>query len=134
MKNFMFPCLWGLFLASLIVRGEGGDSTEPPQPKVVVQSLLESMEEKDAESIRAVFSEDASQAYGNGKPKTGDAFFRWLESDIIQREGWVEDPELDVEGEEVVVTGTYRSKGYQNEADFLFVVKDGLITSWQMRY
>jgi len=57
-----------------------------------------------------------------------------LESDIIRREGWVDDPELDVEGEEVVVTGTYRSKGYQNEADFLFVVKDGLITSWQMRY
>jgi hypothetical protein len=49
--------------------------------------------------------------------------------------GRVENPSLVATGDEVVVTGQYRNNnGYSSAADFLFVVSDGLIVSWQMRY
>ena len=40
-------------------------SAEEPQadPESVVSSLLEAMQEKDAEQIRSLFAEDASQVY-----------------------------------------------------------------------
>lgn len=111
-----------------------GAEKASPTPQTVVQSLLDAMAKKDAPGIRSAFAKDASQAYGDGKPKSGEAFFRWLESDIIARQGRVEDPKLEVKGNTVVVTGVYKSEGYTNRANFLFTVDDGLITSWRMRY
>lgn len=100
-----------------------------------VHALIEAMAAGDAERIRAQFSPSATQAYGaDGQMKTPAETARWLESDIIERNGTVVDPEYVVDGNEIIVRGTYRSEGYSNKADFLFTVDDGLITSWRMRY
>ena len=111
------------------------ERTEPVTPKAVVSELMDAMQENDADRIQAVFSQDASQAYGNGSPKSGDAFRAWLQSDIIRPHGRVEGAELTVDGESVVVMGQYRNNGgYTAPANFLMQVEDGKITSWQMRY
>ncbi len=101
-----------------------------------VRTLIEAMEAENAELIRAQFSKTATQAYGSdGTMKTAQETAKWLESDIISREGKVSKPEYTVLNEnEVVVKGQYSSRGYTNKANFLFTVKDGLITSWRMRY
>jgi len=99
-----------------------------------VKALIDAMSSNDAQKIRSLFHENAKQAYGNGSWKSGEAFFRWLQSDIIDRKGHVDDAKLSVEGKQVVVTGQYSSDGYTNKANFLFVVEDGKISSWQMRY
>lgn len=103
-------------------------------PEEVVKSLIASMAINDAQQIRSVFDENASQAYGDSPAKSGKAFFSWLESDIIERKGHVDNAQYAVDGKGVVVTGQYSSKGYTNKADFLFKVVDGNIVSWQMRY
>ena len=103
-------------------------------PGNTVKNLIEAMSAKDAEKIRSMFHENASQAYGDSPPKSGEKFFAWLESDIIEREGHVDNPEYIVNGNQVVVKGQYSSRGYTNKANFLFSVEDGKIKSWQMRY
>jgi hypothetical protein len=75
-------------------------------PEEVVITLIETMAVQDGEQIRALFAADAAQAYGTGRAKSGPAFFCWLESDIIRREGQVDDPEIQADGHEVVVTPT----------------------------
>lgn len=93
------------------------------------------MKANDGARIRALFAPQARQAYGDGRPKTGPAFFAWLDSDIIDRKGRVEDPQLAVNGNEVIVTGRFRnSRGYSSAANFRLVVEAGRIVSWQMRY
>lgn len=101
-----------------------------------VKALIEAMEAENAELIRAQFSETATQAYGaDGKMKTPEETKKWIESDIINRQGKVANPEYSVISEnEVVVKGQYSSIGYSNKANFLFTVENGLITSWRMRY
>lgn len=103
-------------------------------PESVIKSLMAAMATNDAEKIRSLFAENASQAYGDGAAKSGKAFFSWLQSDIIERKGHVENAQYEVNGHEVVVTGQYSSKGYTNKANFLFKVEEGKIISWQMRY
>jgi hypothetical protein len=95
---------------------------------------MEAMHANDAAAIRSCFADGAKQAYGNGDWKSGPKFFDWLRSDIIDRGGHVDGPTYSTEGKEVVVTGQYSSRGYTNKANFLFVVEDGKIRSWQMRY
>ncbi|WP_186697589.1 nuclear transport factor 2 family protein [Cyanobium sp. NS01] len=106
----------------------------PSDPGAVVRQLLEAMTSNDPARIRALFAANASQAYGNGPAKSGEDFFRWLDSDIIERGGRVNDPQVVVTGNDVVVTGQYNSRGYTSRADFLFRVEDGRIVSWRMRY
>lgn len=108
--------------------------TRESEPEVIVRALLDAMQTNNAERIRSLFDDNASQAYGNGSAKSGEAFFRWLDSDIIQREGRVENAQLIVKGNEVVVTGQYQSRGYTSEANFLMTVENGRIISWRMRY
>lgn len=103
-------------------------------PEAIIQSLIDAMKANDTEKIRSLFNANASQAYGDGAAKSGKAFFRWLDSDIIDRTGHVDNAEFKTNGNEVVVTGQYSSIGYTNKANFLFTVKDGEIMSWQMRY
>jgi len=106
-----------------------------PTPQEAVTELIQAMEAKDAERIRAVFAEEASQRYGDGQPKTGDRFRAWLQSDIIAAEGRVADPVVSADGSAVTVTGEYRNKNnYRSAANFLFEVAGGKITSWTMRY
>jgi hypothetical protein len=57
--------------------------TRADTPEAVVQALLSAMDAKDADGIRSAFAPSASQAYGDGAPKSGEAFSRWLESDIV---------------------------------------------------
>lgn len=131
MKKNITLCLLlihGLVLAS------PGEATKTAEPVVVIESLLKAMDANDGKQIRALFAEDASQAYGEGRAKSGERFFRWLESDIISRKGRVDTPKLTVQGDQVIVRGTYQSRGYSSAADFLFTVEDGRITSWRMRY
>jgi hypothetical protein len=93
------------------------------------------MKANDAPRIRALFAPDASQAYGDGRPKSGPAFFTWLESDIIDRKGQVDEAQFAINGNEVIVTGQFRnSRGYRATANFRLVVDNGRIVSWQMRY
>lgn len=108
--------------------------TQESEPEAIVSALLDAMQANDAEQIRSLFDANASQAYGDGAAKSGEAFFRWLDSDIIQREGRVENAQLAVDGNEVVVTGQYQSRGYTSEANFLLTVENGRIISWRMRY
>jgi ketosteroid isomerase-like protein len=101
----------------------------------VVRALVDAMKANDAPRIRALFAPDASQAYGDGRPKSGPAFFTWLESDIIDRKGQVDEAQFAVNGNEVIVTGQFRnSRGYRAAANFRLVVDNGRIVSWQMRY
>ncbi|EDM43991.1 hypothetical protein SCB49_10387 [unidentified eubacterium SCB49] len=113
---------------------ETNQETQITDPIAIVKSLINAMENNDAEKIRSLFNKNASQAYGDGAQKSGNAFFSWLESDIIDRKGKVSNPEYKSNNNEVVVTGQYSSEGYTNKANFLFTVKDGKIQSWQMRY
>lgn len=101
-----------------------------------VKTLIEAMEAENAERIRAQFSKTATQAYGaDGIMKTAEETKKWLESDIISRQGKVANPEYTMINEnQVVVKGRYSSRGYFNKADFLFTVENGLITAWRMRY
>lgn len=101
-----------------------------------VKTLMEAMQTENAELIRAQFSETATQAYGvDGVMKTAEETKKWIESDIVDRQGKVATPEYSVISEnEVVVKGQYSSVGYTNKANFLFTVENGLITSWRMRY
>ena len=101
-----------------------------------VKALIEAMQAENAERIRAQFSETATQAYGaDGTMKTAQETRKRLESDIINRQGKVANPQYAVINEnQVVVKGQYSSHGYTNKADFLFTVDNGLITSWRMRY
>lgn len=102
---------------------------------VPVRALIEAMAAGDAARIRAQFSPNATQAYGaDGPMKTAAATARWLETDIIERNGKVTNPSFMVNGNQVVVRGSYSSRGYASNADFLFTVDNGLITSWRMRY
>lgn len=103
-------------------------------PESVIRALIEAMKVNDAEKITSLFNANATQAYGDGAAKSGEAFFKWLKSDIIDRKGHVENAQFSVDGTEVVVTGQYSSIGYTNKANFLFSVKDGQIMSWRMRY
>lgn len=101
-----------------------------------VKTLIEAMETENAELIRAQFSETATQAYGaDGIMKTPEETKKWIESDIINRQGKVAKPEYSVINEnQVLVKGQYSSQGYTNKANFLFTVENGLITGWRMRY
>ncbi|WCM42043.1 nuclear transport factor 2 family protein [Flavobacterium sp. CBA20B-1] len=101
-----------------------------------IKALIEAMQTENAELIRAQFSKTATQAYGaEGTMKTADETRRWIESDIISRQGKVANPQYTVINEnQAVVKGQYSSEGYTNKADFLFTVEDGLITAWRMRY
>ena|SRR5690606_27484033 len=101
-----------------------------------VKALMEAMDAENAELIRAQFAETATQAYGaDGIMKTAEETQKWIESDIIDRQGKVANPKFTVISKnEVVVKGQYSSRGYTNKANFLFTVDHGLITSWRMRY
>lgn len=111
------------------------EQNQNSQPEQVVIALIEVMSANDAEKIRSLFHEDAKQAYGeSGSWKSGEAFFKWLQSDIIDRKGHVDDAKFSADGNEVIVTGQYSSEGYTNKANFLFSVRDAKIESWQMRY
>jgi len=110
------------------------DQASSSEPRAVVTALIDAMQTNDAEQIRSLFDANASQAYGDGPAKSGAAFFSWLDSDIIQRQGRVENAELAVDGNQVVVTGQYHSRGYTSAANFLMTVENGRITSWRMRY
>jgi hypothetical protein len=109
------------------------DQPSSSEPEDVVSALIDAMAANDAEQIRTLFDANASQAYGDGTARSGEAFFSWLESDIIQREGRVEEAQLTVNGNDVVVTGQYHSRGYTSEANFLLTVENGLITRWRIR-
>lgn len=109
-------------------------STKNNETATIVKNLIAAMAAKDVIAIRAAFSKEASQAYGDGAAKSGTAFFKWLESDIIGREGYVENAQFTVNENQMVVTGQYSSIGYTNKANFLFTVTEGKITRWQMRY
>lgn len=103
-------------------------------PESIIKSLIEAMKANDSGKIRFIFDDNASQAYGDGSPKSGATFFKWLDSDIIDRKGHVENATYKTDGNQVVVTGQYNSIGYTNKANFLFSVENGKIMSWQMRY
>jgi hypothetical protein len=110
-------------------------AAQPADPGSVARALIDAMKANDGARIRALFSPDASQAYGEAKPKSGPAFFAWLETDIIERKGQVDTPQFAVNGNEVIVTGQFRnSRGYRSAANFRIVVDNGRIVSWQMRY
>lgn len=99
-----------------------------------VRSLIDAMSENNAQNIRSLFNDNAKQAYGNGGWKSGNDFFKWLQSDIIDRKGYVDNAKFETKADQVVVTGQYSSEGYTSKANFLFEVENDKIISWQMRY
>ena len=115
--------------------GSAASAAQATDAGSVVRALVDAMKRNDGARIRALFAPQASQAYGDGRPKSGPAFFAWLESDIIDRKGQVDEPQFAVNGNEVIVTGQFRnSRGYRAAANFRLVVENGRIISWQMRY
>jgi len=125
-----------LALLPAVLRAQPAAATaQTTDAGTVVRALIDAMKANDAARIRALFAPDASQAYGDGRPKSGPAFFAWLDSDIIDRKGQVDEPQFAVNGNEVIVTGQFRnSRGYRAAANFRIVVDNGRIVSWQMRY
>lgn len=106
-------------------------------PKQVVAELINAMEANDAEEIRSLFSANATQEYERfwARKKQGADFREWLESDIISVHGRVTNPEIEANGKQVVVTGTYtNADNYSSPANFLLIVEDDKITGWTMRY
>lgn len=103
---------------------------------IPVKALMQAMADENANLIKAQFAKTATQAYGaNGQMKSATETAKWIESDIISRQGKVANPEYTIlTDNQVVVKGQYSSRGYSNAADFLFTVENGLITSWRMRY
>lgn len=121
--------------AEVPVRKPTTTNTPAQNAEVPVRTLIEAMAAGDAARIRAQFSPSATQAYGrDGSMKSPAETVRWLETDIIARNGKVTDPKFSVNGNEVVVRGQYSARGYSSKADFLFTVDNGLIISWRMRY
>jgi ketosteroid isomerase-like protein len=89
-----------------------------------VEKLLKAMQAKDAATIRAVFAPNVLKQYGEGTPKTGDAFSSWAESDLIAAEPVVDDAIVLATEDGVVVTGTTRNnRGYRARANFPFVIE-----------
>lgn len=143
MKHIM---LLPLLLLSLMACGQQNSSTKNTktnqnkmnQEEILkpIKELIDAMQKEDAARIRAQFSKNATQAYGaDGKMKSSEETKTWIETDIINRKGKLENSTFDlVSNTEVVVTGQYKSIGYTNKANFLFTVENGLITSWRMRY
>ncbi|MGJ3242868.1 MAG: nuclear transport factor 2 family protein [Opitutales bacterium] len=135
-----FPKTALLLLTVVVFFGFSTAISAETEPKFqtseeVVSELIEAMKINDAERIRAVFAENASQAYGQGKPKSGKVFRSWLESDIIRVHGRVENPTFDTEEDKVILKGKYlNNTGYSSTANFLFTVKNGKIIDWRMRY
>lgn len=110
---------------------------EVATPKEVVTALLNAMKNNNAEQIRAVFADNASQEYERWykRKNSGERFKSWLESDIINVHGQVIEPVLRATDNQVVVTGTYKNNaGYSSPANFLLVVEQGKVVSWTMRY
>lgn len=114
-------------------RGQAAPSA--PTAESTARALVEAMAANDASRIRALFASNASQAYGSGKAKSGPAFFAWLQSDIIDAMGRVDNASFVAKGKEVVVTGQYSNRsGYRSAANFLLIIEQDRIVSWQMRY
>jgi len=136
----MKKILYLLFFISIVACAQNKNTNQEfkkenmKNPEEMVKKLIEAMKVNDGNKIKSLFHENASQAYGDGPSKSGKKFFSWLDSDIIDRKGHVENAKYAVDGNSVVVTGQYSSIGYTNKANFLFSVKDGKIMSWQMRY
>lgn len=106
-------------------------------PEQVVTALIRAMDANDADRIRSLFAEHATQKYERwyAFKKSGDKFRAWLESDIIAVHGQVKNPNIKADGNEVVVTGTYSNNdGYSSPANFLLLVENRKIVSWTMRY
>lgn len=131
----LFELIFVMCLLAMFAFSPHAAMSQAMTPSDVVRELLSAMDAKSSERIGNVFSKNASQAYGEGQPKSGDAFRKWLESDIVKREGRVLDPQLSTDGNSVVVTGEYvNNLGYRSAANFLFKVENGKILLWQMRY
>jgi hypothetical protein len=110
-------------------------SADERSPEATARALVEAMAANDAARLRALFAANASQAYGSGKAKSGADFFAWLQSDIIDAKGRVDDASYATSGQEVVITGQFGNRrGYRAAANFLLVVQQGKIESWRMRY
>ena len=135
MNRFIFACVSIMIFSLGFFQAHASDIVQTPDQ--VVSELISAMEANDAARIRAVFTENASQEYERwyARKKTGGKFWAWLKSDIIDVHGRVINPELKVDGNQVVLTGTYvNNDNYQSAADFLLVVENGKIISWTMRY
>jgi hypothetical protein len=108
------------------VASAAASAAEATDAGSVVRALVEAMNQNDGTRIRALFAPPASQAYSDGRPKSGSAFFSWLKSDIIDRKGQVNDAKFAVNGSKVIVTGQFRnSRGYRSAANFRLVVENG---------
>ncbi|WP_224825916.1 nuclear transport factor 2 family protein [Cognatishimia sp. MH4019] len=111
-----------------------GWAEDAATPEALVAELVAAMAENDGARMEPLFAQNASQAYGSGRVRSGDAFRSWLQSDIINANGRVENAALAVDGNTVVVTGRYRNaNGYSSDADFLFTVEGNQITNWIVR-
>jgi ketosteroid isomerase-like protein len=133
-RNFLFNALVAL-------AGTAAAQTAPSAPasertsEETARALVQAMAANDAARLRALFAPNASQAYGGGKAKSGADFFAWLQSDIIDAKGRVDDASYAANGNEVVITGQFSNRrGYRSAANFLLVVEQGKIVSWRMRY
>jgi ketosteroid isomerase-like protein len=132
----MMRGLFALMVAvAIIAVGLVNPSVAQTPETAAVEELLKAMQAKDAAAIRAAFAPNASQQYGEGKPKTDDAFRAWVETDLIAAEPVVDNAIVSATDEGVVVTGTIsNNRGYRAKANFLFTIEAGKIKHWQIRY
>ncbi len=122
-------------LAFLALAVFAGPLRAQSSPRAIVETLLTAMSAKVAARIRKLFADTATQQYGVGALKSGEAFRAWIESDVIAAEARVDGASIVAAGDAVIVKGTIRNnRGYANAADFLFRVERGKIASWQIRY
>lgn len=73
-------------LAFLALAVFAGPLRAQSSPRAIVETLLTAMSAKVAARIRKLFADTATQQYGVGALKSGEAFRAWIESDVIAAE------------------------------------------------
>lgn len=141
LKKFSFKIfvitLFIPFIPFSTLQAETVQAETAQTPEQLVTDLIQSLQENNAEKIHDAFSSNAIQLYDRfwAKEKTGEKFRKWLNSDIINPHGRVENAKITSSGSQVVVKGQYvNDNGYSSPADFLFEVNDGKIIRWTIRY
>ncbi|MFU2511686.1 hypothetical protein [Pseudoalteromonas sp. ASV78] len=135
--KFRFLFFYSFMLVLFFSFSHAQANDNEPTPKQIVLELISAMEVNDPQRIKAVFTDNSSQTYERwyAREKKDEKFRSWLKSDIIDVHGRVLNPKLQVDGNQVIVTGTYiNNDSYKSTADFLFIVNNGKIVNWTMRY
>ena len=108
------------------------DGTDTASAYEVIHAFVEAINAGDKPTAVALVAEDACVGY-SGSCLDGDRLAGWWDSDIFDVAGRIEDYQLSVVEGSVLLTGSFRSAAWSGAARYVFVVRGGLITGWDLR-